>query len=71
MPASTILAPGQSMPSEAKPRCADNQRVAVNEGGKFCRNGIYCRDSRAGSVTKNSGFIGFFAMARRLLILMP
>jgi hypothetical protein len=41
------------------------------EGGKFCRDGIYCRDSRAGSVTKNPGFIGFFAMARRLLILMP
>jgi hypothetical protein len=41
------------------------------EGGKFCRNGINCRDSQAGSVTKNPGFIGFFAMARRLLILVP
>jgi hypothetical protein len=41
------------------------------EGGKFCRNGINCRDSRAGSVTKNRDFIGFLAMARRLLILLP
>jgi hypothetical protein len=41
------------------------------EGGKFCRNGINCRDSWVGSATKNSGFIGFLAMARRLLILMP
>jgi hypothetical protein len=44
--------------------------VARIEGGKFCRNGINCRDSLAGSVTKNPGFIGFFAMARRLLILV-
>jgi hypothetical protein len=40
------------------------------EGGKFCRSGINCRDNRTGSGTKNPGFIGFFAMARRLLILM-
>jgi hypothetical protein len=41
------------------------------EGGKFCRNGINCRDSLAGSVANNLGFIGFFAMARRLLSFMP
>jgi hypothetical protein len=41
------------------------------EGGKFCRGGINCRDNRTGLGAKNPGFIGFFAMARRLLILVP
>jgi EF-hand domain pair len=41
------------------------QRV---EGGKFCRNGINCRGYRTILDTKTPCFIGFSAMARRLLI---
>jgi hypothetical protein len=42
-----------------------NQHV---EGGKFCRNGINCRGERANRSAENPPFIGFFTMARRLLI---
>jgi hypothetical protein len=38
------------------------------EGGKFCRNGINCRGKWTVRGSENPHFIGFFAMARRLLI---
>jgi hypothetical protein len=38
-------------------------------GGKFCRNGINYRASGPCGVQKTSSFIGFFTMARRLLML--
>jgi hypothetical protein len=43
-----------------------NRRI---EGGKFCRNGINCRGRRALRAEENPRFIGFLAMARRLLTL--
>jgi hypothetical protein len=36
--------------------------------GKFCRSGINCRGSRTVPDKENLYSIGFFAMARRLLI---
>jgi hypothetical protein len=36
--------------------------------GKFCRDGINCRGRRIIFKHKNPNFIGFFVMARRLLI---
>jgi hypothetical protein len=37
-------------------------------GGKFCRSGINCRGGLTVRGTKSPYFIGFFAVARRLLI---
>jgi hypothetical protein len=37
--------------------------------GKFCRGGINCRGQRSLSAAENPCFIGFFELARRLLIL--
>jgi hypothetical protein len=48
-------------------RCAASG--ARSGGGKFCRNGIYCRGRRSVRGAKNLRFIGFFTMAWRLLIL--
>jgi hypothetical protein len=50
---------------KARGQCRPKPRV---EGGKFCRSGINCRGGRSVRDAKNPGFIGFFAMARRLLI---
>jgi hypothetical protein len=38
------------------------------EAGKICRDGINCRAGGALRSTKSACFIGFFAMARGLLI---
>jgi hypothetical protein len=45
-----------------------NQHV---KGGKFCRNGINCRGERTNRGAETPRFIGFFAVARRLLIPGP
>jgi len=47
--------------------CAAELRP-TSMGGKICRSGINCRGGRAVRSTKNPYFIGFFRMARRLLI---
>jgi hypothetical protein len=41
------------------------------EAGNFCRHGINCRDRGASPRPENPYFIGFLALARRLLILLP
>jgi hypothetical protein len=50
---------------QARGQCGQNLSV---EGGKFCRNGINCRARRGIGAAENPRFIGFLAMARRLLI---
>jgi hypothetical protein len=47
---------------------AGNAGKSGCRGGKFCRNGMNCRGKWTVRGTENPHFIGFFAMARRLLI---
>jgi hypothetical protein len=51
-----------------QPQPAKTYAKAGSQGGKFCRNGINCRVRRGIGATENPRFIGFLAMARRLLI---
>jgi len=56
-------------PGSAAHRFALRSIRGTRMGGKFCRNGINCRATGPCGVQKTSSFIGFFTMARRLLML--